>query len=143
MKIKGGTMSNTNIVIFTGNLTANGEQKKVVKNGNEIAVLTFSVALNRNYKDKEGNKVSETTYVNNLALFNKPAEALAPYMLKGTKVCVTGHFVQNIFEKEGSKISTLEIRPDKVELLSKPLSNGDPAAAEESTDPADDYVDWN
>ena len=142
MKIKGGTMSNTNIVIFTGNLTANGEQKKVVKNGNEIAVLTFSVALNRNYKDKEGNKVSETTYVNNLALFNKPAEALAPYMLKGTKVCVTGHFVQNIFEKEGSKISILEIRPDKVELLSKP-TNGESAAAEESTGPADDYVDWN
>lgn len=135
-------MSNTNIVIFTGNLTANGEQKKVVKNGNEIAVLTFSVALNRNYKDKEGNKVSETTYVNNLALFNKPAEALAPYMLKGTKVCVTGHFVQNIFEKEGSKISILEIRPDKVELLSKP-TNGESAAAEESTGPADDYVDWN
>lgn len=71
------------ILMIAGNV---GNVKEV-KDVGDSQVLNFSVAVN-NGKDKNGEEREATWY--DCAVWGKRAEALAPYIEKGTKLALTG-----------------------------------------------------
>lgn len=80
-------------------------------------VCGFSVAVD-NGKDREGNRRDATWY--DCSLWAKRAEALSPYLTKGTRVCITG--TPSAREHEGKVY--LQCRVSELTLL----GGGQPSA---------------
>ncbi len=74
--------------IFMGNI-GNDAETKTMPDGKTM--VTFSVAIDKSYKDKTGTKVAKTKWVSCIR-FVDPARpwGLLPYLKKGTKVLVEG-----------------------------------------------------
>ncbi len=75
-----------NKAFLFGNLTRDPELKSLPSG---IKVVSFGMATNRTYKDKDGNK-KDTTEFHNIVAFGKPAETIAQYMQKGRPIFVEG-----------------------------------------------------
>ena len=58
-----------------------------LENGNKIA--KFSLATNETYKNKAGEKVSETDW-HNIVVFGKQSEIVEKYFKKGSKMLIEG-----------------------------------------------------
>lgn len=54
---------------------------------------------------------------NNLAIFGKRAEAVAPLMKKGTKLLVQGSLHSNSYDKNGTTVKSLELKVENFEFL--------------------------
>ena len=114
-------------ICFTGALGRDAEFKTT----SNAMLLKFTVASNTGWKDKK-----VTTWFS-CTLWGKQAESLEQYLKKGTKVFVSGEFEAREYEKkDGSKGMSLDVRVDRIELLSK-RENADSAADPEHA-PADD-----
>ena len=75
-----------NKAFLFGNLTRDPELKALPSG---IKVANFSIATNRTYKDKDGNK-KDTTEFHNVVAFAKQAELIAQYLKKGSGIFVEG-----------------------------------------------------
>ena len=94
--------------------------------GNTPEVKTFegnkklarvSLATNESYKNKKGEKVTETTW-HNLVAWGPLAERLAQYTQKGSELAVEGKLVNNNFtDKDGNKHYSTEIQITDMVLL--------------------------
>ena len=73
-------MYNINKAIVEGNLTADPIMKALPSGDN---VTNFSVATNRVYNDRDGNKQEEVEY-HNIVVFGKQADNVAKYLTKGS-----------------------------------------------------------
>ena len=110
-----------NRVLIAGRLTRDPELR-YTPNGK--AVCSFSLAVNRRYKDASGQWQDDTTYVNIVCWMNI-AELVNRYLHKGSPVLVEGRLESRSWETEaGQKRSTIEIRADQVGFLEK-ISSGD------------------
>ena len=95
-------MSNLNVVVLQGNLTADPE---IV--GKEQNVARFTIAVNNGFGDNK-----ETAFVDCVA-FGKQVETIKEYFTKGKQVLIRGGIRQNRWEtKEGEKRSKLEVTLD-------------------------------
>jgi len=101
------------------------------------AVAGFSFALTSGYGQKQ-----VTTWLN-CSIFGKRAETLAPMLLKGTQIGITGEvLLREYTDKEGVKKSSLECRINDVTLLGK--SDGvdkQPDRSSKKQDNHDDQID--
>ena len=98
-----------NKAILVGNLTRDPE-KKALPSGQ--AVTSFSIATNRVWKDKDGNKQESTDY-HNIVIFGRPAETAAQYLKKGQSVFVEGRIQTRSWDdKDGKKQYRTEIVAD-------------------------------
>lgn len=78
------------------------------------AICQFSFALTSGYGDKQ-----VTTWLN-CNLWGKRAETLAPMLLKGTRVGITGELTNRPYtDKQGVEKHSLEVRVSDVTLLGK------------------------
>lgn len=99
-------MANFNKVIIVGNLTRDPELR-VTPQGLQIAKL--SLAVNRNYKNANGEDQEETTYVD-VDAFGKPAEIISKYMGKGRAILVEGRLKTDSWTSQaGEKRSKLKV----------------------------------
>ena len=95
-----------NSICIAGQLGKDAEVR-FLKNGD--AVAGFSVA------DSQG-KDRPTTWWS-CSLFGKRAESLAPYLLKGQAVTVTGTVTEREYvDKEGNKRKSMDVRVNDVAL---------------------------
>jgi len=109
-------MNNVNKVIITGNLTRKPELRYTRKGR---AVAEIPIASHRNFKNKEGEILEETTYVD-VSAFGRLAEVMAEYLEKGKCVFVDGRlYLSRWTNDDGSKRSKLKIIADKIQFLSK------------------------
>lgn len=108
-----------NKVILIGRLTKDPESRKTT-NGN--INTTFTLAVNRNYKTKEGEQ--ETDYIG-CSAWNNLAENIAKYCTKGMLVAVEGRLQIRNYEKEGTKRYLTEILVENIQFLSKMTQAGD------------------
>ena len=100
---------------ITGNLTDDA-QLKALPTG--TSVLEFSVAVNE--RRKRGDDWEDYPNYIDCVIYGKRADAIARYMLKGTKVTVEGRLHQDRWEdKEGRKRSRVEIIVDELEFMSR------------------------
>ena len=79
-------MASFNKVIIAGNLTRDPELR-TLPSGNSVSRL--SIAVNRVYLSKEGEKKEEVTYVD-VDAFGKQAETIAKWCTKGSGLLVEG-----------------------------------------------------
>jgi single-strand DNA-binding protein len=88
---------------------------KYMPNGN--AVANFSIACGDDYKDKQGNKVEQTNWIN-IVVFGKGAEILGEYCGKGSKLHVTGKQVTRKWQDQsGADKYTTEVVVSDFQML--------------------------
>jgi len=101
-----------NKAILYGNLTRDPELKALPSG---IQVCSFSLATNRNYKDRDGNRQESVDY-HNVVAFGKQAEVIAKYVTKGNGIYVEGRMQTRSWEKDGVKQYRTEVVMDKFEF---------------------------
>ena len=112
-----------NHVSMIGRLTKTPDIKQTTSGKN---VCTFTLAVNRRYKDAQGNTASDFFSVQ---AWEKLAELCARYLDKGSKVFISGELRNRSYEaKDGTKRTVTEIIASEVEFLS-PKSESAPAGS--------------
>lgn len=92
--------------MLVGNLGA-APDVKTTETGKKMA--RFSVATNENYKNSNGEKVTDTQW-HNLVAWEKMAEVAEKILDKGTEVVVEGRLVSRSYtDKEGIKKYITEV----------------------------------
>lgn len=108
-------MASFNKVIMIGNLTRDPELRYTPTS---VPVANFGIAVNRVYKNKQGEKQEEVNFFNVVA-WTRKAELCAEYLHKGSPVMVEGRLASRSWEdKEGGKRNTVEIVAENVQFLS-------------------------
>lgn len=102
-----------NNVVLIGRLTAD-PSLKYTQNGNAVSRLTL--AVERAYKDKEGNKVTDFIPI---ISWGKLAEIVAQYMKKGKMIAVTGSLEIRSYTENEIKKYIAEIVADDIRFLDK------------------------
>lgn len=113
-----------NKVILIGRLTKDPESRKTT-NGNTNT--TFTLAVNRNYKTKDGEQ--EADYIG-CSAWNKLADTISKYCTKGMLVAVEGRLQIRNYEKEGTKRYLTEILVENIQFLSKGNKEKEPTDSE-------------
>lgn len=107
-------MANLNKVFLMGNLTRDPELRYAPSG---LAITTFSMAINRTWTSKEGEKKEEVCFVE-VNAFGKTAEVIAEYFGKGKPIFIEGRLVFNRWEtKDGQKRSTLKVSADSFQFI--------------------------
>lgn len=110
-----------NKLTIIGNI---GSEPKVFafENSDRLAI-SFSVAVTDTWKDAEGNKKENTTWVR-CVRYTK-SDAVVKYLNKGDKIYLEGKAMATAYLKEGEPIGQLELVIDKIDFISskKDFSN--------------------
>ena len=101
-----------NKVMLIGNLTKDPDVRTT---SGGASVTTLSIAVNRRFKDKSGERVTDYFRI---VTWNKLADVFGKYLVKGSKVSVSGELQTKDYEaKDGTKRYVTEILADEVEFL--------------------------
>ena len=92
------------------------------------AVCNFSIAVGDQYKDKQGNKVESTEWVNIVA-FRRLAEICGEYLAKGSKVYISGKFKT---DKYKDKDTGKDLYSTKIYLEDLQMLGGNPQQQQQS-----------
>ncbi len=131
-----------NQVTLMGNLTRDPELRQTPTGQ---SVTSFSLALNRAYKDSSGEWQEATDYID-CVCWGPLAERVAQYLSKGRRCLVQGRLQSRSWEQDGAKRSKVEVLANDVTFLdsrgggdggSGSFSGGDDSSSAASAVPAD------
>ena len=110
-------------ITFIGNLCSDPEVRSTP---NGITVTTLVVAVDRKFKDAQGDKKTDFFRV---VCWRQLGEICAKFLSKGKKVAVIGELQARTYEaKDGTTRMSLDVQADEVEFLSpKQQGNDEPA----------------
>jgi single-strand DNA-binding protein len=92
--------------IIAGNLTRDPELRSTP---NGASVCSFSVAVNRTFRDSNGEQKEDVSFID-CSAWGKLGEMINQYAKKGTGVLISGRLSQHSWEdKDGKKRSRTEI----------------------------------
>lgn len=93
--------------IVAGNITRDPEMRTT---GSGSQVCSFAIAVNRSFKDSNGNQQDQVSYLDCVA-WGKSAEIICQYVHKGSALLVSGRLEQRSWEDKnsGQKRSRTEI----------------------------------
>jgi single-strand DNA-binding protein len=104
-----------------GNLTAAPETRST---NSGVTVCSFTVAVDRKFKDQSGNKTTDFFRVN---AWRQLGEMCGRYLDKGRKVYVRGELQARTYEdKKGTTRLSLDVQADEVEFLSSKQTHDEP-----------------
>ena len=108
-----------NKVVLIGRLTRDPELRYT---GSNIPVATFSLAVNRNFSNQQGER--EADFIN-IVVWRKQAENVKNYLTQGSQVAIDGRIQTRSYDdNNGQKRYVTEVVADNVEFLgSKNSSN--------------------
>jgi single-strand DNA-binding protein len=110
-------------MLFTGRVTGDAEVRELK---NEKKVTNFTVALNKRWKDKEGETHEKTAFVDCAYWVNS---GVADYLTKGTIVEITGWMEARAWVGgNGDAKANLTCTVEQVKLFGNPAANGQPKA---------------
>lgn len=116
-----------NKVILVGRV---GKDPEVRHLDNNSVVASFTLATNESYKNKSGEKVTNTEW-HNIVVWRSLAEIAGRYIKKGTMLYVEGKIrTRSWNDKDGNKRYTTEIEADNFQMLS---SRGDESSNSSNT----------
>ncbi|MCE2281759.1 single-stranded DNA-binding protein [Streptococcus thermophilus] len=112
-----------NSVCLVGRMTKDAELKYT---GNNIAVATFNLAVNRPFKNDNGER--ETDFIN-CVIWRKQAENFANWAKKGALIGITGRIQTRSYEnQQGQRVYVTEVVADNFQMLeSRAAREGDNA----------------
>ena len=120
--------------IITGNLTRDPELRTTP---NGASVCSFSVAVNRVYRDSNGEQKEDVSFID-CSAWGKLGEMINQYAKKGSGVLVSGRLDQRSFEgKDGVKRSRVEIVVEDFNFTGAARDNGGSSAPVSNEAPAD------
>jgi len=99
-----------NKVFVSGNLT-NDVELKHTPNGK--AVVHFRVAINDSYLDGAGKRHELVVFID-VEVWGRQAENCGSHLSKGSRVVVQGKLKMDQWEKDGKRMTKIEIRADQV-----------------------------
>lgn len=102
-----------NQVTLMGNLTRDPELRQTPNGQN---VTSFSLALNRSYKDSSGEWQEATDYID-IVCWGPLAERVAQYLSKGRRCLVQGRVQSRSWEQDGQKRNKVEVLANDVTFL--------------------------
>jgi single-strand DNA-binding protein len=102
-----------NQVTLMGNLTRDPELRQTPNGQN---VTSFSLALNRAYKDASGEWQEATDYID-CVCWGPLAERVSQYLSKGRRCLVQGRLQSRSWEQDGAKRSKVEVLANDVTFL--------------------------
>jgi len=124
-------MASLNKVFLIGNLTRDPELRYTPAG---TAVVNLRLAVNRRYRDKNGEQKEEVCFLT-VTAWDKQAEVCNQYLSKGRAIFVEGRLQSRSWEdKDGQKRSSLDIRAERIQFLGPGKSAGaaPPPVGEES-----------
>jgi len=114
-------MSKTNSVRLIGHL---GQDPKLVSNGEQSSVVSFSLATNETYKDANGNKATRTEW-HNIVSFGRVANLIIQYCKRGEFIMLNGRLqTRQYTNKEGQQRYVTEIITEEILFLGGKKSDG-------------------
>lgn len=107
-------MASLNKVFLIGNLTRDPELRYTPSG---LAVVNLRLAVNRRYKDRNGELKEEVCFVT-VTAWDKQAEVCNQYLAKGKPVFVEGRLQSRSWETtDGQKRNVLDIRAERIQFL--------------------------
>lgn len=106
-------MSGINSVCISGNLTRDAELRAT---GTGAHVLSFSVAVSESRKDPDTGEWTERPNYVDCSIWGSRAVGLAPHLLKGTKVMVSGRLRWHSWDQTGERRSKLDVVVDRLDF---------------------------
>lgn len=103
-----------NKVFLLGNLTKDVETRYTT---NDLCIATFSIAVRRGQKNKEGNYDSD--FISCVA-YGKLAETIGKYFKKGSRIVIDGEIRNNNYEKDGIKHFSDNVVVNSINFVDKP-----------------------
>ena len=101
-----------NKVVLIGRLTRDPELRYT---GSNTAVATFSLAVNRNFTNQQGER--EADFIN-IVVWRKQAENVKNYLSQGSQVAIEGRIQTRSYDDQnGQKRYVTEVVADNVEFL--------------------------
>ena len=101
-----------NNVVLVGRTTKDPELRYTPSN---VAVATFSLAVNRNFKDANGER--ETDFIN-CVIWRQQAENLANWAKKGALIGITGRIQTRSYEnQQGQRVYVTEVVAENFQML--------------------------
>lgn len=109
-----------NKIVIIGRLTRDPELKSTNAG---TSVCNFSVAVDRTYRDKEGNRPTDFF---DISVFGATAEFVSKYFKKGSSIAVSGAMESRKFvDKDGNNRISWSLHADEVNFCgSKSENNG-------------------
>ena len=117
-------MANLNKVMLIGNLTRDPELRVTPKG---TAICTFSIAVNRKFKDDSGGEREEVTYVD-IEAWGKSGENISRYCTKGRPLFVEGRLRLDQWEDKTTKEkrSRMKVVLENFQFLGSGRADGAP-----------------
>lgn len=110
-----------NKCILIGRLTRDPETR-YSQGENATAITRFSIAVNRRFKNKEGNYEADFP---NCVCYGKTAEFVDKYFKKGMAIGVVGRLTtSNYTNKDGVKVYTTDVVVEEAEFVESKNSGG-------------------
>ena len=106
-------MININKVVLVDRLAKDVEVRKTQSN---LSVVTFTVAVNRKYKNANGDY--DADFINCVA-WRQSADFLGQYALKGDIVAVEGSMQVRSFDSDKGKMYITEVVAESVQLITE------------------------
>lgn len=114
-------MASLNKVFLIGNLTRDPELRYTPSG---LAVVNLRLAVNRRYKDRNGEQKEEVCFVT-VTAWDKQAEVCNQYLQKGKPVFIEGRLQSRSWETaDGQKRNVLDIRAERIQFLGSAKSAG-------------------
>jgi single-strand DNA-binding protein len=115
-------MPNLNKVLLMGNLTRDIELRHLPSG---MAVAAFGLAINRKWKNAQGEQQEEVTFVD-LEAFGKPAETMNQYLRKGSGIFIEGRLqLDQWTDKDGNKRQKMKVVVNEFQFIDgKPAEQG-------------------
>ena len=119
-----------NNVVLVGRMTRNAELHYTPQN---IAVATFTLAVNRNFKNQSGER--EADFIN-CVIWRQQAENLANWAKKGALIGITGRIqTRNYDNQQGQRVYATEVVADSFHLLESRNKSANHSSMDEQMPP--------
>ncbi len=126
-------LMNLNKVMLVGRLTRDVEVRNTAT-GQTVAAI--SIATNRFWKDKSGQRQDQTEF-HNVVLWGRLAEIAGQYLSKGQETFIEGRLqTRKYTAKDGTERRTTEIVAENMQLGSRPQGVSAPASSYNNPAPA-------
>mgnify|MGYP000857959645 CR=1 FL=1 len=125
-----------NNITLIGNIGRDPETRQVGSN----TVAKFSLATSRSYTNKQGEKVTDTSW-HDIEAWGKQAEVIAKYCAKGHKLALTGELRYDKYtNKDGQEVTRAKIVLQSFEFLQP--RDGSTSAQKSQVGKDEDNYDW-
>jgi single-strand DNA-binding protein len=125
---------NLNKAFILGNLTRDPELRTLPSGQ---SVVTFSVATNRFWTDRTGQKQQDAQF-HNIVVFGKTADIAKQYLLKGSLVFVEGRIQTRSWDdQDGNKKYRTEVVAEKLQLGPRNYSRPNSQSSESENEKKD------